>query len=59
MSLALADRFSTTETPEKLTICYICTYIGASLIAQLIKNLPEMQETPGRFLGQEDLPEKG
>ena len=26
----------------------------ASLVAQLIKNLPAMQETPVRFLGQED-----
>ena len=31
----------------------------ASLIAQLIKNRPAMQETPVRFLGQEDLLEKG
>ena len=31
----------------------------ASLIAQLVKNLPEMQETPVRFLAQEDLLEKG
>ena len=30
-----------------------------SLIAQLVKNLPAMQETPVRFLGQEDLLEKG
>ena len=32
---------------------------GASLIAQLVKNLPTMQETPVRFLGQEDSLEKG
>ena len=31
----------------------------ASLIAQLVKNLPAMQETPVRFLGQEALLEKG
>ena len=31
----------------------------ASLIAQLVKNLPAMQETPVRFLGREDLLEKG
>ena len=31
----------------------------ASLIAQLVKNLPAMQETPVLFLGQEDLLEKG
>ena len=34
-----------------------CT--GGSLVAQLVKNLPAMQETLIRFLGQEDLPEKG
>ena len=27
---------------------------GASLVAQLVKNPPEMQETPVWFLGQED-----
>ena len=32
---------------------------GASLIAQLVKNPPTMQETPVRFLGQEDPLEKG
>ena len=31
----------------------------ASLIAQLIKNLPAMQETLVKFLGQEDPLEKG
>ena len=31
----------------------------ASLRAQLVKNLPEIQETPVRFLGQEDPLEKG
>ena len=31
----------------------------ASLIAQLVKNLPAMQETLVLFLGQEDLLEKG
>ena len=31
----------------------------ASLIPQLVKNLPAMQEIPGRFLGWEDLLEKG
>ena len=32
---------------------------GASLIAQLVKNPPAMQETPVPFLGQEDCLEKG
>ena len=31
----------------------------ASLIAQLVKNLPTVQETPVRLLGQEDPLEKG
>ena len=32
---------------------------GASLLAQLIKNLPAMQETQVRFLGGEDPQEEG
>ena len=32
---------------------------GASLVAQLVKTLPAMQETPVQFLGQEDSLEKG
>ena len=31
----------------------------ASLVAQLVKNLPTMWETPVQFLGLEDLLEKG
>ena len=47
-----------------LTIClsaFILHFLTswASLIAQLVKNLPAMQETPVWFLGQEDLLEKG
>ena len=34
-------------------------YLRASLIAQLVKNPPVIQETPVRFLRQEDLLEKG
>ena len=34
-------------------------HCGSSLIAQLVKNLPGMQETPVQFVGQEDLVEKG
>ena len=33
--------------------------IMASLMAQLVKNLPAMQETPVGFLGWEDPLEKG
>ena len=32
--------------------------IGASLVAQLVKNLPAMQETQVQFLGREDPLEK-
>ena len=34
-------------------------HFRASLIVQLVKNLPEIQETPVQFLGWEDLLEKG
>ena len=33
--------------------------LRASWVAQLVKNLPTIQETPVRFLGWEDLLEKG
>ena len=33
-------------------------YTRASLIAQLVKNMPAMQETLVRFLSQKDPPEK-
>ena len=33
--------------------------MGAFLIAQFVKNLPAMQETPVRFLGWEDPLKKG
>ena len=35
------------------------THDCVSLIAQVVKNLPAMQETLVQFLGQEDLLEKG
>ena len=35
------------------------TYPGASLVAQLVKNLLAVQETPVQSLGQEDPLEKG
>ena len=38
---------------------YPLQYSWASLVAQLVKNLPAMQETWVRFLGQEDPLEKG
>ena len=43
---------------ERLSQIYKCTWWSllkkASLLAQLVKNLPAMQETQVRFLGQED-----
>ena len=35
------------------------THIWPSLVAQLVKNLPAMQETLVQFLGWEDPQEKG
>ena len=43
---------------EQLYTIAQCT-VRASLIAQLVKNPPAMQETPVQFLGQEDPLEKG
>ena len=40
-------------------IGYPLQYSWASLVAQLVKNLPAMQETLVQFLGQEDPLEKG
>ena len=48
---------------NQLFVCYLyspgCFTRWASLKAQLVKNLPAMQETLVRFLGQEDPLEKG
>ena len=38
---------------------YMLLTLGASLIGQLVKNPPAMQETPVRFLGQEEPLETG
>ena len=40
-----------------LTLCFL-SLTGASLVAQMVKGLPELQETQVRSLGQEDPPEK-
>ena len=40
-------------------IIFLLTITHTILIAQLVKNLPAMQETPVRFLGGEDPLEKG
>ena len=38
---------------------HLLQHSWASLVAQMVKNLPAMQETPVRFLGREDPLEKG
>ena len=38
---------------------FVCFFARASLVAQLLKNLPAMQETLVQFLGREDPLEKG
>ena len=43
---------------DLLVILHVCK-LGASLVAQLVKNLPAMWETWIRSLGWEDPPEKG
>ena len=43
----------------KLSLMGLPWWDGASLIAQLVKNPPAMQETPVQFLGQDDPLEKG
>ena len=51
----------TTGEIECGTLCAIFTILCKSksfLVAQLVKNLPEMQETWFQFLGQEDPLEK-
>ena len=44
---------------SSLHLLLLYSMLGASLIAQLVKNLPAMQETPVQFLGGEDPLEKG
>ena len=38
---------------------FLSSFIRTSLVAQLVKNLPAMQETPVRFLDWEDPPGEG
>jgi len=42
-----------------LNLSWSLDLLGASMIAQLVKNPPAMQETLVQFLGQEDLLEDG
>ena len=47
------------SSPVPPTIIIPTSHHGASLMAQMVKNVPTMQETWVRFLGQEDPLEKG
>ena len=47
------------STFSKAGICMHLPEIRASLIAQLVKNPPAMQENPVQFLGQKDPLEMG
>ena len=58
MILYLSSLFITRLTTESVAEDFPGVY-RASLIASLVKNLPAMQETLLRFLGQEDPLKKG
>ena len=45
--------------PQRASDCIRLELRRASLVAQLVKNPPAIQETPVQFLGQEDSVEKG
>ena len=47
------------EYTPRICILFGYEYYGASLVAQMVKNLPAMQETRFWSLGQEDPLEKG
>ena len=53
------EREKYVRTLDPKTFPSLSRTLWASLIAQLVKNLPVMQETLVRFLGQEDPLEKG
>ena len=56
---------ASSKMPKHVVVCpvsrcifHINTHV-ASLVAQMVKNLPAMQETQDRSLGHEDPPKKG
>ena len=57
----LAERFPffSIDLFVQQEILVFLSFFWASLIAQLVKNLPVIQETPVRFLGREHQLEKG
>ena len=56
---SLTLRFYSIEAFNGLDEAHVHCPTGASLIAQLVKNLPAVQETPVLFLGQGDPLGKG
>ena len=60
INIFLSLFFKMSELSILFKIIYkLCIKHRASLIAQLVKNLPAIQETLVQFLGQEDPLEKG
>ena len=59
LSLSLSLPLATELTAHQHNKGHIRKTYGTSLIAQLVKNPPAMQETLVRFLGQDDCLEKG
>jgi len=55
----LIEKYTSQRNTGPYGKVYPYTSLGASLIAQFVKNLLAMQETPVRFHGQEDPLEKG
>ena len=55
----LSQYSGNTGTWFNYILCINEHYLGVSLVAQLVKNLPARQEIPVRILGQEDPLEKG
>ena len=43
----------------RVGICFEAVFAWVSLVDQMVKNLPAMQETQAQSLGQEDPLEKG
>ena len=58
MSIVRQEKKKKNKKQEKHTVEFYWT-IKSSLVTQLVKNLPVMQETPVGLLGLEDLLEKG
>ena len=63
LTMAVAEASGQAQFPEVLSkpvvISHSLTFNWASMIAQLVKNLPATQETLVQFLGREDPLEKG